>query len=333
MTKGTTANKGKVLERIRELEAKKGNFVIMPDQESAHTSGLGIEDRLIDSLDRGIKVESLALTQLEITRIVDWAWDKKDGLKTLRLKSAPLVADRDIPKVQNAKGKLETAKVPSPTYIDGLIRPMINTETQGRTTSNCMGFFQPDRFEDSVNNERLGLINYSPEFFNAKRLKYEDNNELQLIETIVHESVHMINSANGFKDCSKQRHNLKFKETAEAVGLECLGDGKDKKIGWGHTKLSDKLKGEAMALQINPDALKYFANELAKPKSGNRAKAVRWECPEACGEDGNNVGFRTTSSQDFNIACMNCSDIDNSKGKGTIDQLVMYVRKEEGEQE
>ena len=59
MTKGTTANKGKVLERIRELEAKKGNFVIMPDQESALTSGLGIEDKVLEELGNGLKIESL----------------------------------------------------------------------------------------------------------------------------------------------------------------------------------------------------------------------------------------------------------------------------------
>tara|TARA_Y100000310_G_C20350646_1_gene654179 strand:- start:139 stop:750 length:612 start_codon:yes stop_codon:yes gene_type:complete len=198
-----------------------------------------------------------------------------------------------------------------------------------------MGFFSRDRFQDNTNGETLGLINYCPEFFNAKRLKYEETNALQLVETIVHECVHMLNSANGFKDCSKQRHNLKFKETAEALGLECVGDGKDKKIGWGHTKLGDKLKAEALNLAIDPEALRYFAREIAKTKSGGRDKAVRWECPQGCGDDNKNVGFRTTSAKDFNIVCWNCSSVvDDTDGKGklkgTINDLVFYVKKSEG---
>jgi hypothetical protein len=57
-----------------------------------------------------------------------------------------------------------------------------------------------------------------------------------------------------------------------------------------------------------------------------------------CGEDANGnpapMGFRTSSTQDFHIACMNCTVADDTEGLGTytLDTTVYFqkVAEEEG---
>ena len=288
--------------------------------KSALKSGQGIEDQVMDILDKGVKVESRELAQANLKIIVEFAWDK---LKNERLKKAPMVAttekDADGNLLKDDKGKV--LKVPSPTYIDGIVRAMVNTETQGRTTSHCLGFFQPNRFQDSETGDTLGLINFCPEFLNPDNPQFEENIVYEFAQVAIHETVHMMSAANGLQDCSKQRHNELFKRMVTYIGLDFShsGDGKDKKIGWGRTKLSDELRAEVDKLNINAEALRFFATEMAPKKSG-RSKQVKWACPsEGCG-----VSFRTSSSQHFNIACMNCTGIDDTEGFGTLDNVVLF---------
>ena len=290
--------------------------------KSALMSGQGIEDQVMDILDKGVKVESLEFVQSELKRIVEFAWDK---LKNERLHQAPMVAttekDADGNLLKDDKGKV--LKIPSPTYVEGIVRAMVNTETQGRTASHCLGFFQPNRFQDSETGDKLGLINFCPEFLNPDNPQYEEDIVHEFAQVAIHETVHMMNSANGLQDCSKQRHNELFKRMGTYIGLDFSpsGDGKDKKIGWGRTKLSDELRAEVDKLNINADALRFFATEMA-PKKSNRSKQVKWACPsEGCG-----VSFRTSSSKNFNIACMDCTDIDDTEGLGTIDNVVLFER-------
>ncbi len=53
--------------------------------KSALKSGQGIEDQVMDILDKGVKVESLELAQANLKIIVEFAWDK---LKNERLKKS-----------------------------------------------------------------------------------------------------------------------------------------------------------------------------------------------------------------------------------------------------
>ena len=62
-----------------------------------------------------------------------------------------------------------------------------------------------------------------------------------LIATLVHEMVHLLNLKNGVQDCSRGNtyHNRKFKEVAEAHMLKITFD---KRIGWSMTEPTDALK-------------------------------------------------------------------------------------------
>ena len=298
----------------RDLDNGKINGVLDELKESARKSGQSLEDKVLNDLDRGLKVESLEGVQFEARRILNWGWDYR--LKNARLNTAPIIKDPSGLKEIDAKGKERVRKIPSPSYIEGRIRPIVNTEPQGRTASSCLGFFQANRFQDSETGELLGVVNICPEFFDRNKPQYHEELNYEFANVVLHEAVHMLNSANGLKDCSKQRHNLQFKETAEYLGLVCYEDGKDKKIGFGRTRLGEDLKARIDELNIDTDQLKIFARTLDAKKS-DRKPAAKWICSNPqCGlgidEDGNEQGgspqqFRTSSDRVFNIMCMDCS--------------------------
>jgi DNA-directed RNA polymerase subunit RPC12/RpoP len=60
----------------------------------------------------------------------------------------------------------------------------------------------------------------------------------ELLNTLLHECVHAINSENGIKDTSKKIHNKHFKSTSEKVGMFC--SNRCTKLGYSNTKFTDE---------------------------------------------------------------------------------------------
>ena len=82
-----------------------------------------------------------------------------------------------------------------------------------QTGKGMMGFYSPERWNAGSDGKYHELA-INPEHFNEP---------LEVIDTIMHELVHIYCDQNGIKDTSRQGyyHNARFKKVAEEWGLKC----------------------------------------------------------------------------------------------------------------
>lgn len=121
----------------------------------------------------------------------------------------------------------------------------------------------------------------------------------EIAETMMHEMVHLYNSQNDIKDCSRggSYHNKRFKEQAEAFGLTVE---KSDKYGYAHTKLSDWLLEKIKGYNFNQSV---FNAARMMPSAGSKKqtkKSKKFICPR-CGQS-----FRSTKELD--IVCGKCNE-------------------------
>ena len=128
-----------------------------------------------------------------------------------------------------------------------------------------------------------------------------------IFNTIVHEMCHLVNIQRGVQDCTNsQRHNKKFKEICDIVGLYCEQMGR---FGWAAThepkKNSDELKavlheyieqGDAEAIDIQ---LKDYALKVTKGGSGEAGVG-------GSGEEGVSAGTKKRKSNQIKYVCPHC---------------------------
>lgn len=242
-----------------------------------------------DSANMGGNVEALSLAkaQAEMKRASDWVFDS-------------MAIDKLIP-------------------ADKVLKFVINTESETVLRRNCKGYFNPEAYQDSKTGEIIGVINIVPEMFNPD---YDDKPLKQrLLQTIIHEMTHAVNSLNGIVDCTKNAHNKKFAVTAELAGL--IATKGTKSQGWGKTELSEQSYNLIEhGFEFDLSAFEIFARDLkGKAKIKKATPQPRWQCPEC------EQGFRTQSKEVFNIACMDCSLIDDSGSrKGILRNIVKYIK-------
>tara|TARA_R110000824_G_scaffold17485_6_gene70879 strand:- start:7007 stop:7666 length:660 start_codon:yes stop_codon:yes gene_type:complete len=99
---------------------------------------------------------------------------------------------------------------------------------------------------------------------------------VDIVETIIHESLHFDNKSKNIQDVSKVgRHNKRFKTSAEAIGLEVM-DPIDS-YGFGYTNLSDEL-AERIRTEFIPDLTAFSLWREIKPKDENTSNVVAWAC-------------------------------------------------------
>ena len=123
-----------------------------------------------------------------------------------------------------------------------------------------------------------------------------------ITETIIHEMVHQWLHELGEKGgCSKSgRHNKRFKEYAEIVGL-VVGDP-DKSKGYHLTSLSDELKKQ-VSKDLVPDASAFtiFKEEVTStPKAPSKSKKWVCQCP-----DNNSI---RSGRPELDITCNLCDE-------------------------
>ena len=124
--------------------------------------------------------------------------------------------------------------------------------------------------------------------------------------TIVHEMCHLVNIQRGIQDCTNsQRHNKKFKEICDKVGLYCEQMGR---FGWAATHEPGKNSNELKAIlsayieQGNPSALemqrKDYALKITKGGSGE----------EGAGSEGagTSAGTKKRKSNQIKYVCPHC---------------------------
>jgi hypothetical protein len=134
-------------------------------------------------------------------------------------------------------------------------------------------------------------INLTAEFVNR--------NIYEIVETLLHEMVHLYNASRGVADCSKKQfHNENFKDVAESVGLIV---NKVKQHGYSDTRLSEELIKEVNSWDdINKGIFNIARIDAQQEKTGSeRKKKIKMMCP---------VCKRTvfTEYEDLEINCMEC---------------------------
>ena len=141
--------------------------------------------------------------------------------------------------------------------------------------------------------------------------------------TIVHEMCHLVNIQRGVQDCTNsQRHNKKFKEICDKVGLYCEQMGR---FGWAAThepkKNSDELKAilSSYIEHGNPSALdmqrKDYALKVTKGGAGEegaggeeagaskpkrKSNQIKYVCPHC--------GTSVRATKKVNLMCADCME-------------------------
>lgn len=84
-----------------------------------------------------------------------------------------------------------------------------------QTSKGAFGHYSPNRWIMGEKKEQVDELALNPEFF---------QNPLEVVDTILHELVHVYCKQNGIKDTSRNGyyHNQKFKKIAEEFGLSCI---------------------------------------------------------------------------------------------------------------
>lgn len=144
-----------------------------------------------------------------------------------------------------------------------------------------------------------------------------------IFNTIVHEMCHLVNIQRGVQDCTNsQRHNKKFKEVCDRVGLYCEQMGR---FGWAAThepgKNSNELKTilSAYIEHGNPAALEMQRKDYAlkitkggsseegagggdesKPKK-KKTNQRKYVCPHC--------GTSVRATKDVRIMCADCMEL------------------------
>lgn len=133
----------------------------------------------------------------------------------------------------------------------------------------------------------------------------------QVVETLLHEMVHLYNLQVGIQDTSRggTYHNKKYKEAAEKHGLTVQ---KDVKYGWTNTSLSEETKIFVDSLQDK----KFELYRRSIPKLANIAKTKqssrKYVCPEC--------GCIIRATKEVRIICGDCDiefqevNLDQRKG-------------------
>lgn len=176
-------------------------------------------------------------------------------------------------------------------YYDGKLPEPVLTIQKGR--SNNLGWFILNKVWKNKSDEQSAKYEINITAGNLNR------NIVDIVGTLHHEMVHYMNKISEIKDCSGQRHNKKFKDMAERVGLICE---KSNTYGWGFTECSDDLKTFILdVVNPNTEVFDYFRQEngLKSPKKPVRKNLFKYVCPKC--------NMKVKAEEDKNIVCGDCS--------------------------
>jgi hypothetical protein len=170
---------------------------------------------------------------------------------------------------------------------------VITMNPRGKT--NSLGWFTVNPAWEN-GNEDFHEINISPETLNR--------DYVELIQTLVHEMVHLYNHVNGIKDTSRGNsyHNKKFLKSAEEHGFEFLHDAPDSKIGYSMITFTKQTANMVKFWNIDKTAFTIIRKEFgtgAKPKK--KTNIIKWVCP-CCGD------IIRSSKPNIKAFCMNDED-------------------------
>ena len=158
-------------------------------------------------------------------------------------------------------------------------------------SKNCNGWFIATKWKCNTDKISRAEVTLVAELMNRK--------PIDIMATIIHETVHVYNHAEGIKDCATNgRHNKKFQKSAELFNLICAEPIDS--IGWGYTKPDETLI-KAINTSFKPDATKW--NLYRKPDVPGEKKPSKTKA-YVCGCD---TKVRASTGIDFKAECLNCN--------------------------
>jgi len=128
--------------------------------------------------------------------------------------------------------------------------------------------------------------------------EYLNRDYFDIMETLLHEMVHVFNLYSGVTDCSvRGKHNERYKVIAESIGLIVE---EAPRIGFAVTSLSDELKTIVDELEIDRSVFNMYRYVPPKEKKTRVIKPIyKYSCPN-CGEQ------IKSNSTGLLIECKNC---------------------------
>ncbi|MDF2010221.1 SprT-like domain-containing protein [Priestia megaterium] len=184
-------------------------------------------------------------------------------------------------------------------FGNNLPQVVITMNTRGKR-KGVLGWFTVNPAWQSGEDE-YHEINITPEAMNR--------DYIEIIQTLVHEMIHLHCSVNSIKDTSRNGawHNKKFLEEAEKHGFEYLHDGPDKRIGYSAITFTSKTVGMVKCWNIDKSAFtisrKEFGDGEGKPKK--KSNIIKWCCP-SCGD------IIRSSKPNIKAFCMNDENKDGT---------------------
>lgn len=121
---------------------------------------------------------------------------------------------------------------------------------------------------------------------------------IEIIDTLMHEMVHLSNLQNGKRDCSRGNtyHNTVFRDTATAHGLTVKHHNK---YGWSDTALSEDTEKLITSISIDEDAFRLVRADTDQTRTGgSRQSSRKYICPDC--------GIIVRATKEVNIQCADC---------------------------
>ena len=196
---------------------------------------------------------------------------------------------QDLESLRPALAELERAAVwIANRTLDNITHKVLITIQSRGKKANCLGWFDKARWS-TREGEPIHELNITAE--------YLQRDPVDIIETMAHELCHLQNSFADIKDVAKGgRHNKKFKEQAEIMGLavEEPYDGR----GYAYTSLTDEFREEILE-DFKPDVVMFnlFREIKLVPKAENKTKAYICECEK---------GPTIRTAKEFRATCDDC---------------------------
>lgn len=166
---------------------------------------------------------------------------------------------------------------------------VITMNTRGNR-KGVLGWFTVNTAWESGEQE-LHEINIVPE---AMKRDY-----LEIIQTLVHEMLHLHNHVKGIKDTSRAGayHNKRFLQTALEHGFEYLHEAPDSRIGYSAITFTSQTANMVKFWNIDKSAFTIARKEFGTGKK-KKSNIIKWEC--GCGQ------IVRTSKDGLNAICGDC---------------------------
>jgi hypothetical protein len=221
---------------------------------------------------------------------VDWSppSDETDQRKTgEEMSTATETRTENLSGIVSA---LETAHASIREKIGAPRATILVTRKTGRT----MGHYTPWKAW-KAGEEKFHEIMISANYF--------ERGARAVLGTLLHETAHSINDAEGIRDVSGDKyHNKRFKETAEGLGLTIT---QAQGIGWSVTDVSDECATRwAYELSLIENALALMADSEQVGKTGGRNKNLN---VAKCG-CGGKIRLSLATLEKCSPKCDNCGE-------------------------